>query len=101
MFLDDKIAPARVSARATTIPFWMPVVAIAVGAFLLGGSHTTAAAAGLANSVEIAQTAGGFDQPIVMGMLMLGFAAMAVAGRAMRRRTIKDYIATESRRRFR
>lgn len=99
MFLDDETATARVRSRGASLPFWICVVALAACIVLLGGLISSAGAVGVANTIDLQQSAGGLDHSLIMGMLVLAFVMMAVASRAVRRRTIKDFIAADTRRR--
>ncbi|MDI7860907.1 hypothetical protein MRS76_02965 [Rhizobiaceae bacterium n13] len=68
------------------------------GLMVVAGSADAATlAADVASASGLSQAAG-YD-PATMALLVLAFVTMAVAGRAVRRRTVKDIISAERRRR--
>ena len=98
MFLDDKKAlKTEFNPRDHMSVRGMGRVAIATGAVLLAGLFSPAAATGITD-LDLAASDEQADHSLAMAMLLIGFISMAIAGRAVRRRTVKDLLAAESRR---
>ena len=98
MFLDDtKALKTELNSRDPMSVFRMGGVAIATGAVLLAGLFSPAAAAGITD-LDLTAADEQADHSLAMAMLLIGFVSMAIAGRAVRRRTVKDLLAAESRR---
>lgn len=61
--------------------------------------HAAALPMAAGSPADMPQVSATYDRPLMMVLLVLAFVTMAAAGRAVRRRTVKDIIAAQVRRR--